>query len=108
MGKEERVPDAAGLVTVSADSDEDQAMENELVASKLDCNHDDQLEVESPGRAEVDVDINTIDQNKETEEDLSTPSVDKEIKTVDEENNVDITTQAGKEIEDEEIDKTNE
>ena len=50
--QEER-PDAAGLVTVSADSDEDQAMENELVASKLDCNHDDQLEVESPGRAEV-------------------------------------------------------
>ena len=50
--QEER-PDAAGLVTVSADSDEDQAMENELVASKLDCNQDDQLEAESPGRAEV-------------------------------------------------------
>ena len=39
---------------------------------------------------------------------MSSPSVDKEIKTVDEENNVDITTQAGKEIEDEEVDKTNE
>ena len=50
--QEER-PDAAGLVTVSAHSVEDQAMENELVASKLDCNHDDQLEVESPERAEV-------------------------------------------------------
>lgn len=45
--------------TDSLDTDEDgvQAMENELVASKLDCNQDDQPigDLESPGRASEEV-----------------------------------------------------
>ena len=45
--------------TDSQDTDEDgvQAMENELVASKLDCNHDDQPigDLESPGRVSEEV-----------------------------------------------------
>ena len=45
--------------TDSLDTDEDgvQAMENELVASKLDCNRDDQPieELECPGRGSQEV-----------------------------------------------------
>ena len=42
-----------GTDSLDTDEDGDQAMENELVASKLDCNHDDQPigDLESPGRA---------------------------------------------------------
>ena len=43
--------------SLDTDEDGDQAMENELVASKLDCNHDDQQieELECPGRGSEEV-----------------------------------------------------
>ena len=43
--------------SLDTDEDGDQAMENELVASKLDCNRDDQPieELECPGRGSEEV-----------------------------------------------------
>ena len=46
-----------GSDSLDTDEDEVQAMENELVASKLDCNHDDQPieEQECPGQTTEEV-----------------------------------------------------
>merc|ERR1719232_2422678 len=82
-------------------------MENELVASKLDCNQDDQPigDLESLGRASVEVELecNTSSGDKvnetedkvidETEEEVECIASDLKHESVDQENNIETETQ---------------
>jgi len=87
-----------GSDSPDTDEDEVQAMENELVASKLDCNHDDQPieEQECPGRTteeqvELEFDTRAIERNNDTEDEVKVTALSAlspTLESVDRENNI--------------------
>lgn len=87
-----------GSDSLDTDEDEVQAMENELVASKLDCNHDDQPieEQECPGQTteeqvELELDTRVIERNNDTEEEVT--ALSQKLESVDRENNIEVEAQ---------------
>jgi len=88
------VRDTTGSDSLDTDEDEVQAMENELVASKLDCNHDDQPieEQECPGRTteevELEFDTRAIERNNDTEDEVKVTVLSQRLESVDRENNI--------------------
>jgi len=88
------VRDTTGSDSLDTDEDEVQAMENELVASKLDCNHDDQpieeQECPRPTTEEVELELDTspVERNNDTEEEVT--ALSSKLESVDRENNIEI------------------